>query len=654
MSVEVLSLGYLFGDRYLVVLLDNHSQIVSLKKLRTDAWNDVVVRLGGGKSTLVVNGAPVASPRSILETVQNNAPPAEVISTDSLTVGNRRTHDLPWRGKLSYLAIWNTPLPDERIAALCAVPRLNPAPAPPKDARKRWLGYYDEGIAADDAWRRLYEDELVFFRRALQSDPWFPRFHLTIPGCMTEPSAASEKSPDGYHLFPHDCIHWTFLFPHRANHNWRHIHSPDLVRWSPLPNTGFESPRSGNILALADKSVAFPTPHLRRDGSTVYERWVSTDALIKTWQQEGEVVIPPAPDAKGVVPQDHYLFRRDGKVWMIAGYAAITQKNPALAGRVELYCATDDQLRHWSYEGVFYQGRGKLSHHPRLFLVDGHCVLDSDVSIDDDRDAWYLLGSIKDNRFVREGGGHFQFGTPGAPSWGQTITEPDGRVLRWTHLLNLTTPRNLVSDNLRRGWSNVYSIPRVMRVEKGRLTQHPVPELARLRQDHLLHSTSQQLQPGKQYPTSKNAGHGALEARLKLRVPEKGRAGIVLQTAPDDQVRFLVDSDRRKLVLAFDRSQSGGRNGVTSMSKNAETSLVTPVGGEIELILYFDRSIIEAFGEGQCTSGTWHTAQPDQVQAGWISEDTTASLLSGDIWQLGTAWELPASTDKASPSSKNP
>ena len=636
-SLQVFNIGYLKHDRYLGIWVDHFCQHVSLKTLQPDRWHDVVFRVTNGMGELFVNGSiPAHSPaKKLTSRLHGNAIPADIIAENFCVMGNNFRKDLPFKGNMIQVAIWNRALSDQEIAVLSAVKSLDTVWRKPGDWRERWEGFYEEDINPEEAYRRIYEDYQAFYRRALKEDIYFPRFHLTLPGFMTEPSMLSYKGKeDGYHIFPHDCVHWVNLFGY-FEHTWQHFSSEDLLNWRLMPYPGWPRATAGNMVEFDEVAVSFPNPELTDKGG-VFEKWISTDGNLEQWRLEKKVEVPLAPNAKGITPKDNYIFLYEDEIWMLGGYAGWTRKNPSLKGKVELYRAIDRTLDHWSYVGEFYRGSGKSAHHPRLFFVDGKVIMDSDVPID--RDVWYLLGEIEDGKFIRQGGGDFHFDC-GGYSWGQTITEPDGRVLRWTLIRNVSTENNLVSDHIRRGWGNVYSLPRVMGVKDLTLIQKPAPELAGLREQHLYHSESKSLEKGAVFFPKLSGNRAGIEVRCNLTVPESGIAGIVLKAKDDDKVRFFYDQKSSKLILAFDQSNNGGRSSSDGLGQNAQVFMDLNPGEKLDLNLFFDHSVIEVYAKGYCSAGRWYPESPRDIKIGLFSEQSGATFAEVDIWTMDTIWK---------------
>jgi sucrose-6-phosphate hydrolase SacC (GH32 family) len=636
-SLEIFGVGYLPENRFLGVWVDDYCRAASLKDLESDKWLDVVFRVKDGVGEFFVNGSipSYAPPQALSKGLLGNNPPARIVRQDTCIFGNNHRRDLPFKGRIAQAAIWDRALSDDEAAALSGVSVLDTKWQMPVDVGHRWSGHYQEDLTLEEAYKRIHKDYVAFYERVLKEDVHFPRFHLTIPAFMTEPSMSSYQT-NGYHIFPHDCIHWVSLF-YRADHYWQHFASDDLLHWRSMPLPQWPGVSAGNIIEQNEQAISFPVQELAEPGG-YYEKWVSDDKDLKDWRMEKHIDIPSAPEAGGIIPKDPFTFRHEGQTWTVGAYAGWTRRNQdALAGRIDLYRHRDGNLDNWEHVGEFYRGNiGHVVHHPRLFFVGGKCVLDSDTPID--KDVWYLLGRVENGRFIREGGGDFNFDC-GGWSWGQTITEPNGRVLRWTLIRNVNTPNNLVTDNVRSGWGNVYSLPRVMGVEGLALKQTPAPELAGLREEHLFHGEAKKLADNGVFLPKLTGDRGGIEVRCIVAIPREGRAGIVLKDDEGNRIRFFYDKIASQLVLAFDQSRNGSKASPNGLGQDAKTTMELSRGDELELTLYFDHSVIEGYANGEVTAGRWYPESPKDIQVGFFAEGSDIELKHANIWSMSTIWK---------------
>ena len=627
-SLEILNIGFVSENAYIGFWVDNVFLNVSLKKLRPHRWYDMVLRVREGEGQLMIDGVARSPWKDLERGLAGNDRAVEVVPDDFLVFGTNRRSEYPFIGSIARTAFWNRQLSDDELKSLFRTEKLVPEWTKPADWHTNWAGFYEEDISQAEAFRRLYEDYERFYARALREDPWFPRFHITTAGFMTEPSTSSYFNK-AYHLFPHGCNTWHATgVTYSWDHYWNHLKSDDLVSWEIMPYPGWTRVSAGNVIEMPGGAISYPA---MTNDKLAYEKWSTHDERLVRWKLEKPIPIPLPPT--GVFPKDNYIFRHDGKWYMLGTYAGHTRAHPETRGRVELYRAKDASLDTWEYVGLFYQGSVEIVHHPRLFEVDGKVVMDSDTAIDEDE--WYILGRIEKGRFIREAGGKFLFDQNW--SWGQTITERDGRVLRWTSIRNLTTPNNLVSDTVRRGWGNVYSVPRTMRIRDSRLLQTPAEELAQLRRRNLFHAEKITLKSGQPLFPLFAGKRGQLEVRFTFKAAD-GATGLTLRASEDDRVEFFYDGGSSEAVLDFSGTENGGRHGKGGLHATLREHLSLAKAEDIEMCLYYDRSVIEVYINGLSSAGRWYPDDPESVEVGFFSREQDSVLWSVNVWELGTIW----------------
>ena len=630
LSLEILTIGYLDGNRYLGFFIDNHFVNVSLHKLEVGRPLAVVLRIQEAVAELFVDGVVRARKDLRGMSLVGSRPVSELIAEDRMSVGRDYRGRLPFEGTIGALGAWNRALADEEIARVSGVAAIDRDWTKPQDWRRNWAGFYEEDISLEDAYGRMYRDWVAFFRRAVRNDPWFPRYHLTTPGFMTEPSMSTYKQ-DAYHVFPHGHIGWRGVTYEEA-HYWHHFMSEDLLHWKLMPFPQWPHPNTGNMIEREDETLCFPQNSHPRE--FIYEKWVSRDDDLRNWSFDTNVELPKTPT--GLCPKNHYLFEHEGEWYFLGAYAGTTKQHPETAGRMELYRAIDDTFENWEYRGLFYQATAEIVHHPRLFFVEGKAVMDSDTLVD--RDVEYVVGRIENERFVREGGGSFQFGYP-STVWGSTITEADGGTLRWALIRGVNHEFNLLRDVVRRGWQNAYSIPRETGLRGSMLTFQPARELEALRRASLVSIRDRAVgKPHKADWHDLQGFGGEIEVTARFAASDGCTVGIELGSGDRDRVRFLYDSQAGRLEVDFSKAKYGGKALPIGLGDNI--SARHTIKGEVyELRLFFDRSIIEVYADGQASAGRWYLKDPDAVQVRFFAEYQPTTLISAEVWEMGTIWE---------------
>jgi sucrose-6-phosphate hydrolase SacC (GH32 family) len=300
----------------------------------------------------------------------------------------------------------------------------------------------------------------------------------------------------------------------------------------------------------------------------------------------------------------------------------------------------DGSLSEWEYLGEFYNGTSFIIHHPNLFRIGDRAVISS-AARGVDSDATCTIGRIEDLRFVRERGDFFAFlkdtvgghRSGGTTTMGQTVTDPDGRVLRWHSICASPASSELVAnDYVRMGWKHAYTIPHVVGMEDGRLVFGPAPELEGLRKESLYSSRNRKLEKGGMWLADMQGRGSHIEVRCRLDPAPGSISGIVLEEGENNRVRFYYDEKKSRLVLDYSESNAGG-------NAPMQTELSLSPGEFLDLRLFFDASIIEVYANGKRSFGCWYPGSPGNVRAGLFSEKAPAKFDQVDIWEMGTIWK---------------
>jgi hypothetical protein len=62
-------------------------------------------------------------------------------------------------------------------------------------------------------------------------------------------------------------------------------------------------------------------------------------------------------------------------------------------------------------------------------------------------------------------------------------------------------------------------------------------------------------------------------------------------------------------------------------------------GEKLELALYFDRSVVEAYANGEATAGRWYPDAPADIRPGFFAEGADAELCEANVWRMGAIWK---------------
>lgn len=602
-------------------------------KLADGAWHTAVFRVTGNKKQFFLDGVIAEENRGErgpnFDLVQRFANQSDLhISKSGLVIGRDLRGKFPFKGNLDHLAFWNRALTDAEIGQLSGTDKV-------VSRYQRYPGYYELGgrfydpkLTIPQRMEIMTRDNCEFYRRALKQDRYFPRIHTTIPGFATEPTTTFANG--AYHVWPHGHIEWAF----NPTHTWHHLMTRDLINYEFMPLPGWVHDRACNLVVNRGQGVTYTdNKHVKQNGvwQLGLQKWVCDDTDLRAWRFEKNIPLPLPPT--GTPSLDYWMFEHQGKWHMLAacpGTDPVPGKQPTL----ELYRAADDTLSSWSYVGPFYYGH-RTAHHPRLFFIEGKAVVFSDIAID--KGSQYQIGHLENDRFIKDSEGSFHFDETDGNPFGSVLTDATGRNLLWFWLRDSFWHEDFIArDAVRQGWLGGHSLPREITLKEGKLTFAPARELAGLRSAELIPATNLSLAAGKtHFPPATGAHGGQMEIQTSLNLDSDSVAGLLLCAGPQDTVKVLCNG---KGEIALDLT-AARRACTNTPRKRLATGRLPLNDGRVELRVFWDRSIMEVYANGVCTTAWWRPDDPASVQAGFFCDKGRATVTSSRAWRLGTIWK---------------
>ncbi|MCX8455441.1 glycoside hydrolase family 32 protein [Paenarthrobacter ureafaciens] len=501
------------------------------------------------------------------------------------------------------------------------------------------------------------QDELV--ARA-EADPLRPRFHFVSPaGWLNDPNGVSHW--DGtYHLFyqynPEGAFH------HRIH--WGHATSADLVTWTDQavalePSAGPDAEGCWSGVLVNDGG----TPTLVYSGR-LNERELpcvavgSPDLLTWTKAPENPVISAPPAGVDITAYRDHCVWR-EGEVWRQLVGSGIRGRG----GTAFLYESTD--LRSWNYIGplfigdasegdptssdwtgtmwecvdLFRAGAGALGSTPAEDAPD--VLVFSAWNDGDTHHPLYWTGRYSGDTFEPKAlhrldyGGRYFY----AP---QSFMDASGRRVMFGWLQEGRSDAAMVAA----GWSGVMSLPRVVTLGRdGTLEAAPVPELARLRQDHVNVPGRMLVGPGAPEDTGIDGTQLDLELELNLAPGSALQLGVLGSDGDEEATVIEVSRPMEPSLsegrLRLDRTRSSlaaGGSGDDALDVDEKSGPVPMTDGHVRLRVLVDRSAVEIFANGKpLTARVYPTLGGGHVSL--AAAAGTVRLLSLDAWTMKDIFE---------------
>lgn len=409
---------------------------------------------------------------------------------------------------------------------------------------------------------------------------------------------------------------------------WGHAKSKDLVHWE------FLGPGLMPLAELNEKMLASGSAYIRKDGTpmlfythTPYgtpenkrEAWgaLPVDGEFLDWER---IDIGLAAGKSGI-PEDIWFNWADMFVFQKQGRVFATFK--ACDGMVVE--AQNEDLTSWKAVGNLgghetdglASDSGVAGECPNLFPLAGQEVL-----IRSTYPISYLIGSfdpnavkfeVKSGPFVLD----YAYGGDERPEnhfrglYGTSVyTNPDGMTILLGWVSGFKSGR---------GWKGCMSLPRVLRIENQRLIQEPLPELTKLRGNHV---RLQDKVLKNESLIVDGAEADALEIKVIFEADNNSSFGV--------KIRCSTFGDRGIIVQYSDGVLNVGGTEVP-LKLQEEDNLLT-------LHLFHDRSVLEVFiqnGKSSVTRVDYPLEEDLSVQV--FTAAGSCLLRSLDFWELSPIW----------------
>ncbi|SFB06825.1 glycoside hydrolase family 32 protein [Selenomonas ruminantium] len=405
-------------------------------------------------------------------------------------------------------------------------------------------------------------------------------YHLmTKGGWMNDPNGFSWFK-GYYHMFYQ-------YYPYAAEWgpmHWGHARSKDLVHWETLPvalapDEHEDGCFSGSAVVYDDKLWLIYTGHHLTNPDDSEEFYQDQNIA---WSEDGIHFNKYEGNPVLRAPADNTKHFRDPKVWQEGDtfYMVLGSQGSDELGRALLYESSD--LKHWQPVSVLDKAlnlktEGYMWECPDFFHLDGQDVLlMSPQGLEPQGDCFrnlnqtgYLLGrQDEENHLVREefteiDRGHDFYAT-------QTMLSPDGRRIMTAWMNAWDSPMYEKED----GWAGALTIPRELRVEKGRLYQQPVAELASMRVRRML--------------------EGGLVPGSRISLPAASEVELSFKNCGDFSGRLLKLGDgEQELSISLDAK--GSRIILERTTEDGQRAAQILPFKDLDLQIFVDRSSAEIF-----------------------------------------------------------
>lgn len=460
-------------------------------------------------------------------------------------------------------------------------------------------------------------------RRVFTADIHRPRFHFLPPdGWTNDPNGVIQWNGK-YHLFYQHNPHGSFW----GTIHWGHAVSHDLVHWEDLPIALTPSPdgpdKDGCFSGCAVNDNGIPTLVYTGVADDRQTQCLATshDGLL-TWTKyaENPVLAKPPEGVRPLDFRDPWVWR-EGELW----YMVLASGQVGGGGVALFYCSSD--LHNWRPLPHLSTGEvetmGEVWECPNFFaLGDKHVLV---ISVWPRHSVHFFVGTFTNNVFVPES--HGVVDPDGSFYAPLTLGDDQGRRLMWGWI-DEQRDREVVQSA---GWAGVMSLPRVLSLGENGLHTAFVPELQKLRREHM-NLTDVDITEAIDLKEVKGS---AFELRLTLEQGSASRSGLVVARSPHGEEETRIYADWEKGELVIDRTHSSLSTGV---EKHLQSGTL-PLAGRLNLHLYLDGSVLELIADGQLALNTRiYPSRNDSVGIRLFSSGGVSRLSTLEAWTLASIW----------------
>ncbi len=431
-----------------------------------------------------------------------------------------------------------------------------------------------------------------------------PVFHFTAPSNWINDPNGLAFHGGRYHLhyqYNPNASKWGDI-------HWGHASSADLVTWrdepislTPAPGHDAGGCFSGSY-ALVDGQ---PTIYYTGYTAERQVQCVATSTDLQRWtQQPGRTLVTPPAGVEAHDFRDPYVFRHDGRWYMVVGASLDHEHGQALLYR------SDDGVA-WEHRGALWTSPsdrfGRMWECPNFFPIGEKWVLT--VSLWLGLGVHAFVGRFEHERFVPEWDGPLDVDAGAFAHL--TMQAPDGRALQWAWMNEQRDQAAIDAD----GWAGAMTVPRELSIDAlGRLNLRPVAEIARLRRDAVARVTTE-----RQTGTHASLSGQSLDIEARWTGRDRGKVGLTLLTSPDgrETTRVVYWQDARR--LSIERERSSLSHEVRRQNVHAHLALAPDEALDLRVLL--DHSVLEVYANDRiCLSTRLYPTLPDSVQASAFSD----------------------------------
>lgn len=487
-----------------------------------------------------------------------------------------------------------------------------------------------------ETFSKFKPDLKINSEKRFEGDFLRPKFHAIPDAVWTNEPYGLIYFNKKYHLFFQKNPNGPYLyFMH-----WGHLTSTDLVTWQEekialAPGANLESFGIWSGSVIVDKSGM---PNLFYTG--VNGNWASINkalpkdsSLIEWKKYDSNPLIDRAPsNFPNMDFRDPFIFEANGYYYMIIG----SGKSLNNGGMLISYKSKD--LNNWTLMNPIFEQRdaGIFWEMPSIIKFDDSNFMLTVTPIPTESSAAksvYWLGNFKDEKFIPNFNKPLNFelinGNLLSPAFGEDKNKNP------IYLGIIPEERDVIAQ-IKAGWRNVFSLPRMVRLLKdSTVGQIPHPNLCSLRTS-LVHLKKGVISEG----SSNNLGVSGtrLELDLNLRADSNSVFSIVLFKNPNFSEQTSLIFDLQQNTIELDRTNSS----VLYPIKNKLIGeYIMNHKEDLNIHIFLDGSIIEVFVDQIVVfSCRVYPSSSESNLVDLLPIKGNITLLNSNAWELSSKKEF--------------
>lgn len=463
------------------------------------------------------------------------------------------------------------------------------------DEVKIWKGELTDRIvnSLDIASKTSIKPDLSIPESRFKNDFNRPKFHILPAANWTNESHGLVYYNGKYHIFNQKNGGNVFL----GQINWGHFSSLDLVQWTEhkpalTPEEGYDQIGIWSGHAVKDEKGNPAIMYTGGDGKEfgMCLAFPKDNNLVEWEKYEHNPVVKGPPEQyKRIDFRDPYLWRDKETWYMIVGYGITEDK--VEKGAVLLYKSKD--LKKWEFLHPLFagdpknDGSGIFWEMPVFWKMNGKYILSVNPIPYDGKPAiaLYWVGDFVNEKFIPDNPLPQKLEVINRMLSPSVTLDVDGRTTAIAIIPDLIPAK----EQLRQGWTHVFSIPRTWDLLEGQIHQAPHPAIQKLRNtlkkfENLTVSSSQNIKIGK--------GH-QIEISAEITPKTANKFGFIIgkNEQNGEETKIYFDLETNQLII--DQSKTSK---IELMDKKIEMGDFKLKKNEtVKIQLFIDGSVVEGF-----------------------------------------------------------